>query len=247
MNLKMLSYNIHKGFSFDNRFVLDAIRQAIQTSGAELVFLQEVQGAHTGKAKKVKDWPAASQLEFLADSIWPHFAYGKNAVYTEGHHGNAILSKHPFKMFENIDISNNRFERRGMLHATIDIGEKKQELHVICLHLDLFEKGRANQYARLVKRIHEHVPDDQPLIIAGDFNDWRENASQHLVDELGVEEVFSKLHGKHALSFPSWFPFLPLDRIYTRGLKPVEAKCFVESPWDKLSDHGALFSVVERV
>lgn len=244
---KILSYNIHKGFSFNNRrFVLEAIREAIKTSGADLVFLQEVQGEHSGKAKKVKDWPIAPQLEFLADQLWPHFAYGKNAVYTEGHHGNAILSSRPFKMYENIDISNNRFERRGLLHATVGM-PTGPDLHLICLHLDLFERGRKNQYAHLVKRIHAQVPDDCPLIIAGDFNDWRENASHHLVNELGVEEVFFRLHGKHALSFPAWFPFLPLDRIYTRGLKPTEARCFVQAPWDELSDHGALFSVVETL
>jgi endonuclease/exonuclease/phosphatase family metal-dependent hydrolase len=243
--LRILSYNIHKGFSFNRRFVLNAIRNAIKTSGADLVFLQEVQGQHLGKAKKVKDWPVASQLEFIADTLWPHFAYGKNAVYNEGHHGNAIMSRRPFTMFENIDISNNKLERRGLLHASVDLGPSRAPLHVICLHLDLFERGRASQYARLVKRIHNHVPDDSPLIIAGDFNDWRETASHHLVDELGVEEVFAALHGRHALSFPAWFPFLPLDRIYVRGLKPVEAKCFVEAPWDKLSDHGALFSICE--
>lgn len=243
--LKILSYNIHKGFSFDRRFVLESIREAIQTSGADLVFLQEVQGEHLKKAKKVKDWPMESQLEYLADNIWPHFAYGKNAVYTEGHHGNAIISRRPFAMFENVDISNNKLERRGLLHASVDLGRLRPNLHLICLHLDLFERGRANQYARLVKRIHESVPDECPLIIAGDFNDWRETASTQLEDELGVREVFATLHGRHALSFPAWFPFLPLDRIYIRGLKPVEAKCFVQAPWDKLSDHGALFSICE--
>lgn len=242
---KILSYNIHKGFSFNNRFVLDSIRDAIQHSGADLIFLQEVQGEHTKKAKKVKDWPTESQLEFLADEIWPHYAYGKNAVYSEGHHGNAIISRRPFLSYENIDISNNKLERRGLLHASIDLGPNRPPLHVICLHLDLFERGRAHQYARLVHRIHEHVPDDAPLIIAGDFNDWRETASERLVEELKVKEVFETLHGRHALSFPAWFPFLPLDRIYVRGLKPLEAKCYVQAPWDKLSDHGALFSVCE--
>jgi endonuclease/exonuclease/phosphatase family metal-dependent hydrolase len=243
--LRILSYNIHKGFSFNRRFVLESIRAAIKDSGAELVFLQEVQGEHTGKAKKIKQWPLESQLEYLADSLWSNYAYGKNAIYTEGHHGNAIISKRPFLEYENIDISNNKFERRGLLHASVDLGETRSPLHVICLHLDLFERGRANQYARLVKRIHDEVPEDSPLIVAGDFNDWRENATQHLEDELDVTEVFATLHGRHALSFPAWFPFLPLDRIYVRGLKPVEAKCFVQAPWDKLSDHGALFSICE--
>ncbi len=244
--LTILSYNIHKGFSLDRRFVLGAIRQAIQRTHAELVFLQEVVGENKRHSKRVNDWPVATQLEYLADSLWPHFAYGKNAVYTEGHHGNAILSRRPITSYENIDISNNRFERRGLLHATINsLLPGRPDVHLICVHLDLFEKGRIQQLDRIVKRIHEHVPDECPLIIAGDFNDWRENASPILFGELGVQEVFSNLYGKHARSFPAWFPFLPLDRIYTRGFREIEANCFTEPPWDSLSDHGALLAVLE--
>lgn len=244
--LRILSYNIHKGFSLNRKFVLSAIKQAIQQTQAELVFLQEVIGENETHKKKHADWPVASQLEFLADSVWPHFAYGKNAVYTEGHHGNAILSSHPFIAFENIDISNSRFERRGLLHATIKpLVEGESELHVICVHLDLFERGRVLQIDRIAKRVHQHVPDGCPLIIAGDFNDWRETASPILEKELGVREVFLSLHGKHAKSFPAWFPFLSLDRIYVRGFNCIEASCFTQGPWDSLSDHGAILAVLE--
>lgn len=245
--LPILTYNIHKGFSLDRRFVLRAIKEAIRTTHAELVFLQEVIGENSKHSQKLPDWPVEPQLEYLADTLWPHFAYGKNAVYTEGHHGNAILSRRPFIGFENIDISNNRFERRGLLHAVIEKPSTRvsHDLHVICVHLDLFEKGRSKQYERIVKRIHEHVPDECPLIIAGDFNDWRENASPILEKELGVYEVYQALHGKHAKSFPAWFPFLPLDRIYVRGLKSVSATCFTEPPWSQLSDHGAIMATLE--
>jgi endonuclease/exonuclease/phosphatase family metal-dependent hydrolase len=244
--MKILTYNIHKGFSLDQRFVLDSIRKAVESVDADIVFLQEVVGENH-KYKKIHDtWPVTTQLEFLGESMWPHFAYGKNAVYSEGHHGNAILSRMPIGNFENIDISTNRLEKRGLLHATIsDPFQNGPELHVICLHLNLFEGGRVIQYDRLVKRIHEHVPDESPLIIAGDFNDWRENASPLLEQSLGVVEAHQSLFGEHALSFPSWFPLLRLDRIYVRGLKVISAKCFVESPWDKLSDHGALYAELE--
>lgn len=244
--LRILSYNIHKGFSLDRRFVLSAIKEAIHATHAELVFLQEVVGEHKRHSKNLPDWPVTTQLEFVADTIWTHFAYGKNAVYTDGHHGNAIMSRKPFRRFENIDISNNRFERRGLLHGVIEpLTPESHELHVICVHLDLFEKGRKAQYERIVKRIHDHVPDECPLIIAGDFNDWREVGSEILENELKVKEVHQLLHGHHAKSFPAWFPFLALDRIYVRGFKAIEANCFTEAPWDELSDHGALFAEIE--
>lgn len=243
--LRILSYNIHKGFSLDRRFVLSAIKEAIQTTHADLVFLQEVVGQNKRHSRRVAEWPEDPQMEFLADSIWPHFAYGKNAVYTEGHHGNAVLSRHPIVEWENIDISNNRLERRGLLHATIGGLSNGPALHAICVHLDLFEKGRSQQLDRIVKRIHEHVPDECPLIIAGDFNDWRESASPVLEGELGVKEVFQTLYGAHARSFPAWFPFLPLDRIYIRGFRGIEANCFTSKPWDSLSDHGAVMAVLQ--
>lgn len=248
--LRVLSYNIHKGFSMSRRFVLAAIKQAIQTTQADLVFLQEVVGENKRHSRRLTDWPVTTQLEFLADTIWSHFAYGKNAAYSEGHHGNAILSLLPIIKYENIDISNNRFERRGLLHVTLQIPEftvsyppgRPLCIHAICVHLDLFEKGRTLQLERIVKRIHEHVPDGHPLIIAGDFNDWREKASPILQAELGTKEVFLSLSGKHARSFPAWMPFLPLDRIYVRGFDAVEASCFTAPPWDSLSDHGAVLA-----
>ena len=246
--LRVLSYNIHKGFSLDRRFVLNAIKSAIQSTDADLVFLQEVIGRHDRHAERITDWPISSQLEFLADQVYPHFAYGKNAVYSGGHHGNAVISRQPFLSFENIDISNNRLERRGLLHATLaPLQRGGPEIHVVCLHLDLFERGRVQQYEKIIRRIQAHVPENNPLIIAGDFNDWRELASPILESELNVKEVFSTLTGKHALSFPAWFPFLPLDRMYVRGFRPHEAKCFVEKPWSQLSDHGAIYSVLEPV
>lgn len=241
----MLSYNIHKGFSLQRKFVLKRIREAIRKVDADLVFLQEVVGEHHGHKKRVKDWPVESQLEFLADSVWTHHAYGRNAVYSEGHHGNAILSAYPFSFSENIDVSTNRFERRGLLHGVLDIPNVPAPVHVICVHLDLFERGRKIQVQKLCERIEQHVPHNCPLVIAGDFNDWPENLSGPLQSILEVREVFKQHTGNHARSFPSWLPLLPLDRIYCRGLKIVEARVLDGPPWNALSDHNALFTTLE--
>ena len=42
----------------------------------------------------------------------------------------------------------------------------------------LFERGRQWQIQALVDRIRETVPRDAPMIIAGDFNDWRRKADR---------------------------------------------------------------------
>ena len=44
-------------------------------------------------------------------------AYGMNAVYPHGHHGNAILSRWTIDQFTNHDVSDHALEKRGLLHA----------------------------------------------------------------------------------------------------------------------------------
>lgn len=245
-SLKILSYNIHKGFSLGNRrFVLERMREVLEIIDADFVFLQEVLGEHSLHAEKVPDWPEEPQFEYLADRLWPHYAYGKNAVYSSGHHGNAILSKHGFHRWENIDVSTNRLERRGLLHAVTRVPGCREELHLICIHLDLRESGRRQQVQDLFTRIGEHVPQEAPLVIAGDFNDWRHRCGKMIDETLGLEEAHRKIHGNYARSFPSQFPLLRLDRIYYRGLDARAADALTGRPWSELSDHTPLFAELE--
>jgi endonuclease/exonuclease/phosphatase family metal-dependent hydrolase len=238
--LRVISYNIHKGFTSRNRkFVLAQIREAIRETQADVVFLQEVLGQHSVHRFRVLDWPEESQFEFLAEEIWPHYAYGKNAVYTSGHHGNAILSKYPFSFWENLDVSTNRMERRGILHGVIDVPHRGPT-HVLCVHLGLLEADRMRQIVSLCERVEARVPAGEPLIISGDFNDWRKRATDRLLKRVQVGEAFLSLTGKHARTFPSWMPALQLDRVYYRGFRPNRAECLAGRPWNELSDHIAL-------
>lgn len=240
--LKILSYNIHKGFALSRRFVLESMRQAIRDVHADVVFLQEVQGQHDGHAKTVEGW-AAKQFEYLADDVWPHFAYGKNAVYSEGDHGNAILSKYPIKMWENVDVSTNRFEKRGILHSIVEWNGAP--LHLLCVHLNLTERGRARQTDMIIHRVETKIPQNERLILAGDFNDWRGRATKRFHDKLGFKEVFIETTGQHVKSFPAMWPFLTLDRVYVRGMKVKSARCHSDPPWSALSDHLAVESELE--
>jgi endonuclease/exonuclease/phosphatase family metal-dependent hydrolase len=241
--LRVLSYNIHKGFTTGNRaFALRRMREAIRSVKADLVFLQEVLGQHDEHGKKITDWPTQPQFEFLADELWPHFAYGKNAVYTSGHHGNAILSKYPLSDWENIDISTNRLERRGLLHGVIEVPHRRKPLHAICVHLGLLEAERQSQVRAICRRLDAMVPHDEAVVIGGDFNDWRVKVNFQIERTLEVREVFEDLRGAPARTYPSWLPALRLDRIYYRNLKPRAAQTMAGKPWSQLSDHCALFA-----
>jgi endonuclease/exonuclease/phosphatase family metal-dependent hydrolase len=238
MKVSVVTYNIHKGFQHTRRVrVLHWIRDALRETPADLVFLQEVLGIDTEQK--------ASQLEFLADSIWNHYAYGKNAVTTLGHHGNAILSKFPILFSENTDISSSKLERRGILHAEVFLPEANCRLHALSIHLGLLEADRRSQVRRVCHRIHRMIHRTDPVLIAGDFNDWRERASPILEKRLNIREVHQELAGEHAKTFPSWLPVLRLDRIYYRGSTPLECRTLTGRPWNRLSDHLALYAVFE--
>jgi endonuclease/exonuclease/phosphatase family metal-dependent hydrolase len=242
-SFKILTYNIHKGFSAGNlRFILHDIRDSLRLIDADMLFLQEIHGERTISKNRFDDWPNNCQFEFLADEVWSHHAYGKNAIYKSGNHGNAILSKYPFIEWENIDVAIMKSASRSLLHGTIQIPDSLKKIHVICVHLGLFELERERQIRTLSKRINTHVPSDEPLIIAGDFNDWRGRAEHYLHEDLGVTEAFKSSHGSYARTFPAWLPILSMDRIYFRGLRLVDCSHLHGQPWQRLSDHIPLLA-----
>ena len=241
--IRVLTYNIHKGYCTGNRrFVLDSMRERIAETGADIVFLQEIHGtAIKSEAKKRRfSYPDQPHFEYLADQAWPHYAYGRNAIYRRGDHGNAILSKFPFVSWENIDVSIFPRSSRSILHGIIEIPGSDRRLHTLCVHLGLLEQERRGQLRALTERIDSHVPREDPMIIAGDFNDWRRRAENHLRDDLQLEELFQTLEGEHARTFPVWAPLFPVDRIYYRGLDPTGCERLGSGHWRDLSDHAAL-------
>ena len=239
--IRVLTLNTHKGFtSFNRRFVLHELREAIRSVGADIVFLQEVLGSHDEYSRRYANWPQKSHYEFLADSIWPEFAYGRNAVYTKGHHGNAILSKFPIVRYQNHDISITGPEQRGILHSVLRLPGSGIELHALCTHLSLTEAHRNVQLARVCDLIDATVPADAPLVVAGDFNDWRLRAHRVLGRRAKLREAFMEVRGESARTFPARWPLLRLDRIYFRNATVSASARHAHHPWSHLSDHAAL-------
>lgn len=165
----VLTVNTHKGFTaLNRRFILPELREAVRSVAADVVFLQEVHGTHEQHPKRYDNWPTMPQYEFLADSLWPQFAYGRNAVYPAGDHGNALLSKFQIIRHDNLDVSISGHENRGLLHCVLRLPGDGTEVHAICVHLGLRESHRNAQLDLLMQRLAE-LPADAPVIVAGDF------------------------------------------------------------------------------
>jgi len=245
LSFRILTVNTHKGFTFFNRrFILHELRDAVQAVSADIVFLQEVLGSHDLHAARIPNWPANSHYEFLADSMWSSFAYGRNAVYPDGHHGNAVLSKFPIVRHENRDVSVHGHEERGMLHCVCRIPGREIEVHAICVHLGLQESHRQQQIKLLCDMIDNDLPPDAPLVIAGDFNDWRLRGHERIERCAGVREVFVHANGHAARTFPARMPLLRLDRIYVRNAQVHRPIVLPNRPWSHLSDHAPLAAEV---
>ena len=236
--LTVLTVNIHKGYtSFNRLFMLHELRDALRMAAPDLVFLQEVVGEHRAMAARAAPrWPAASQYEFLADTLWRDFAYGRNAVYPAGHHGNAVLSRYPITRFENHDVSVGGHESRGLLHCVLALPGTAGAVHAICVHLGLRARHRARQIASLCRLVARDVPAGAPLLIAGDFNDWRQEADG-LLRDCQVREVFTSRLGQPARTFPARWPVLRLDRIYVRNVRDWRPVPLASRVWAGLSDH----------
>lgn len=248
--MHIATYNIHKGFSqFNRHMMVHELRERLRTLGPDIVFLQEVQGLHLGHAERHEDWPEGSQHDFLAEDVWHASAYGSNVVYDHGHHGNAILSRFPIRHSHNQDVTHLSFERRGLLHCAVQMPGSGETVHCVCVHLSLFGRSRRKQMEALAIRLESMVEPDAPLIIAGDFNDWRNRADDLLAERLGMTEVFGGIGGaggSPGRSFPAKLPLFRLDRIYVRGFAVESAEIHFGAPWSKISDHAALSAYLTR-
>ncbi len=131
-----------------------------------------------------------------------------------------------------------------MLHCTLAV-PGFGDVHAVCVHLGLVEAHRRQQVDMLCAMVNEVVPANAPLVVAGDFNDWRCNASARLAHKANLQDVFQMVHGHAARTFPARAPVLQLDRIYVRGAGAHAPMVLPRKPWSHLSDHAPLAAEID--
>ncbi len=229
--LTLCTYNIHKGYKYSSKLILSDIRLALRELGCDVLCLQEIRGKDNHAYDQFNN-----QLEFLADDMWPHYSYGKNVVYQHTHHGNAILSKYPIHDSHHVDVTKGPVSKRGLM-----IGKIKARVYIICVHFGLLASERNYQLSRLLELVNDFVPENAPVIIAGDFNDFTRRIDNGMTYK-GFLEVSRVSQRRLFKTFPSRMPVFSLDRIYYKNIQCVSADIMNRSPWNRLSDHCALMA-----
>lgn len=238
--LRVVTYNIHKGVQGLGplrRLEIHNIGQAVEQLDADIVCLQEVRKVHRREARHFPHWPALAQADFLAPEGYTAI-YRTNAHTRHGEHGNAMLSRWPVAAHWHEDISDHRFEQRGILHSEVEFDG--HTVHVIVVHLGLIRASRVRQLTQLARYIDREIGVEAPLIVAGDFNDWGAFLSK-LLDGVGLRSCSTDT----VATFPSRLPLVQLDHIFVRGLHPVQVFAQRGRVWARMSDHLPLIADFE--
>jgi len=235
--LRVATYNIHKGvqgLGLGRRLEIHNLGHAVEQFDADIVCLQEVRKVHRRQEQYFSRWPAMPQADFLAPEGY-EAVYRTNAYTRHGEHGNALLSRWPVSSHQHEDMSDHRFEQRGLLHCEVTVNERT--IHVLVVHLGLIRASRLRQVAQLQRFIEREVPPDAPLLIAGDFNDWGDR-SRLLLEAMHLRTWQPSLHA----TFPARLPLVQLDYVYGRGLQPLGVHVPSGRVWWRMSDHLPLIA-----
>lgn len=238
MNIvRIATYNIHKGVQGvgpKRRLEIHNLGHAIEQLDADIVCLQEVRKVNRSEAQHFTRWPEMPQADFLAPEGY-EAVYRTNAFTKHGEHGNALLSRWPVVTHQHEDISDHRFEQRGLLHVEVMV--HGQSVHVLVVHLGLVRGSRARQLAQLQRFIEREVPTTAPLLVAGDFNDWGA-----LVKRVLNTVNLKAFEGARNPTFPARLPLVQLDYVYARGLTPLAVQVPSGRIWWRMSDHLPLIA-----
>ena len=101
--------------------------------------------------------------------------------------------------------------------------------------------GRLRQVRLLAAYLDSAVPHGDPLIVAGDFNDWGERLDAPM-QAMGLKRAVGT---RVRPTFPSRVPVLAPARIYTRQLACQLTHVPRGAAWARMSDHLPLVAEFE--
>jgi endonuclease/exonuclease/phosphatase family metal-dependent hydrolase len=204
VDLRIVTYNIHRGRGLDRRTRPERIAEVLQALNPDIIALQEVIGP--GRT-------SAGHAELIGAALGMGWIMGPIRELRNHQFGNMILSRFPMWNHAQYDLSWQTCEPRGTQRVAVDVGPGT--LQVYNAHLGTALLERRYQAARLAAWVHDRRTPG-PKILLGDFNEWsRTLAGDILAEKLQSIDIFQFL--KRRRTYPGIFPLVHLDHIYYEG------------------------------
>ncbi len=203
--MRVATYNVHGFVGTDGQRDVQRIAQVIRELDARVVGLQEVV------------FPSDAGLSEPQElvSLLPEFRmFSAPVLRGDGvRHGNVLLTSLPVRTSRVVSLDFGRFEQRRALDVSMDA--EGHELRVLNTHLGLRPQERRFQVKRLLEMLQEESTSAITLLV-GDFNEWF-LAGRPL---RWLEGHFGRCVS--VPTFPSRFPLLALDRIWSFPRAAIE-------------------------
>jgi endonuclease/exonuclease/phosphatase family metal-dependent hydrolase len=222
--LRVVTYNIHAGHDAHGEPSMDRLAALIDSLGADVVLLQEVDRG-TARSGEV------DQLQVLAEATGMHGFFAKAIDFDGGEYGNALLSRHPLRETAAIplpvevpeELADRYYEARVLLHAVVET--PAGPVHVLNTHLDHHADPvfRHPQFFRMLAHLAAAVPPGAPVILGGDLN-AEPDAAEIRALRLELRDAWAECGEGPGFTFRADDPHRRIDYLWTRGLACTAAE-----------------------
>lgn len=201
--LSLATYNIHYGYDSDWIYNLDEIAETIEQSGADVVFLQEVD------AGRITSYNVDTAL-WLGQRLNMRVVY---APTLEKLSGIALLSRYPLAE-SNYRLLTSKLEQTALVYAQVKTNS--EPLYVYGLGLGSEPEEQVTQ----IEQALNIIGDNNPAVLGGNFDATPDSAIYGLVRSKEFADPFTE----PIPTAPSASPEERVDYIWLRGLSPLEAR-----------------------
>lgn len=236
MTLRLLTFNIHGGFSINGKRDLSRIHRLLEALDVDIAVLQEMD-------TRPSCGGTATDVNELAGAARPYHMMGPTKKEGLGWYGNLIVSRYPIRraLVHSLEKRWERIEPRNAVDVTLET--PLGMMRVLGTHLSLPAWERKVEVPKLIKLVKQvELEEKHPVFLMGDINEWRRSSRllRYLDD--------SMVPVKAGATFPVVAPFLHLDRVWhdTPHVK-ARARVIRDLGVRQMSDHLPVLVEVENL
>ena len=208
--LRVVTYNVHYGFSERWRYDPEALARALESTAADVIVLQEVSAGVPGAYGT--DLALWLGRRLRMQNI---FAPSINRLL-----GDAFLTRLPIISFDSALLPPDSSDRKQLGRLTVQAG--RSPVTIFGTHLSVIESERQVQIAAALSLAGRTTP----AVFAGDLNDSPGSAIFARLEAAGFQSVFDLLGRPHLATAPAIQPRESIDHILVRGMHVEHAGVF---------------------